>query len=107
MSNKPAPEKLTLADALMAPMPAFNVALEINRPDPDLPSKEPNYNSSTDDGLASRRSKHIMRTHAEIAAARTGDLPLGDGLSLREPMAGQGGNDQFPVRTNQYGKQRA
>lgn len=107
MSNKPAPEKLTLAEALSAPMPAFNVALEVNRADPDLPSMEPNYNSTTDDGMASRRSKHIMRTHAEITADRSGDLPLGDGLSLREPMAGQGENDQFPVRTNQFGKQRA
>jgi hypothetical protein len=107
MSKKPAPEKLTLAEALSAPMPAFNVALEINRPNPDIPSKEPNYNSTTDDGLASLRSKHTMRTRDEIEAARSGDLPLGDGLSLRQPMAGQGENNQFPVRTNQYGKQRA
>jgi hypothetical protein len=107
MASKSAPEKLTLADALMAPMPAFNVALEIDRPDPDIASKEPNYNATTDDGLASLRSKHIMRDHAEVAAACSGDLPLGDGLSLRQAMAGQAENNQFPVRTNQYGKQRA
>lgn len=107
MSKKAAPEKITLADVFSAPAPAFNVALEIDRADPDIPSKEPDYNASTDDGLASLRSKHVMRNHAEIAAARTGDLPLGDGLSLRQPMAGQAENNQFPVRTNQYGKQRA
>jgi hypothetical protein len=108
VSKKDAPERLTFAEALMpVSVSAFNVSLEINRPDPDIPSKEANYNSTTDNGLASRRSKHVMRSHAEIEAARSGDLPLGDGLSLRQPMAGQGENDQFPGSTNQYGKQRS
>lgn len=107
MSKKPAPEKLTLAEAFSAVMPAFNTATAINRADPDIASKEPNYNATTDDGLASRRSKHTVRDHAAVAASRRGDLPLGDGLALRQPLAGQGENDQFAFSTNPYGKQRA
>lgn len=107
MSKKPAPEKLTFAEAFARPMPAWNSALDINRADPDIDSKQPDYNSTTDDGLASRRSKHIVRSHAEVAAAMSGEPALGTGLSLRQPMAAQGENDQFPGSTNQYGKQRA
>lgn len=104
--KKSAPEKLTIADVFPSTMPALNSALDIDRPDPDIASREMPYNSSTDDGLASLRSKHMVRTHAEVAAAMTGDLPLGDGLCLREAMAGQAENNQFPFETNQYGKQR-
>lgn len=107
MSKKPAPEKLTFAEAFLRPMPAFNSALDINRADPDIASREPDYNSTTDDGLASRRSKHMVRSHAEVAAAMSGDMPIGAGMSLRQPMAAQAENDQFPGSTNQYGKQRA
>lgn len=107
MSNRTAPEKLTLAEAFIRAVPGFNSALDIDRADPDIASKEPDYNATTDDGLASLRSKHIMRDHAEILAASSGDLPLGVGLSLRQAMAGQGENNQFPARTNPYGKQRA
>lgn len=65
------------------------------------------YNYTTDQGLASRRSKQIVRTHAEVSAACSGPLPLGDGLSLRAPMAGQCENDQFIFSTDQFGKQRS
>lgn len=102
MPKKSAPEAVPLP---AFSMPQFNVAIKINEPDPDIASKQPVYNATPDDGLASLRSKHMVRTHAE--AAPSGDLPLGFGLSLRAAMPGQGENNQFPIRANQYGKQRA
>lgn len=106
MSKKAAPENVQLG-AIFAPIPGFNSATAINRIGEDSPPKEIEYNSTTDDGVASLRSRHVGRTHAEIAAARSGDLPLGTGLSLRQPMAGQAENNQFPFTTDNYGKQRA
>jgi hypothetical protein len=73
----------------------------------DMPDKEMPYNQVTDQGLASRRSKHILRSNDEVNASITGSLPAGDGLSLRAPMAGQGENDQFPWCTDRFGKQRS
>lgn len=105
--NTPAPKGVTLAQAL-APCadPTMNVATILNPCDyVDIP-RDPLYNSTTDDGLASLRSKHEVRTRAEIAAARSGDLPLGIGLSLKQPMAGQCENNQFPFRTDRFGKPR-
>ena len=105
MPNKAAPEGLTLGEVLQ-PIPALNVAMEIDRADPDFPSREIDYNQQTDNGLASLRSKTNIRSHEQIAASTSGDLPIGLGLSLRAPMAGQAENNQFPCRTNNYGKQR-
>jgi hypothetical protein len=102
-----APEKLTLADALPMQMPAFNSAIDINRIQPDIDSRQMPYTSTTDDGLASLRSKHRVRTFAEIEAAKICEPDLGFGLSLRQAMAGQAENNQFPFSTNQYGKQRS
>lgn len=107
MKKVAAPEKLTLGDAFPVQMPAFNSAIDIDRPDPDIASREMPYNSTTDDGLASLRSKHRVRTYEEIEAAKSGEPDLGFGLSLRQPMAGQAENNQFPLSTNQYGKQRS
>lgn len=105
--NTPAPKGVTPAQAF-APLrdPTMNVATVIDQCDyvDDVP--RPLYNSTTDDGLASRRSKHEVRTRAEIADAREGDLPLGIGLSLKQPMAGQCENDQFPYRSDRFGKPR-
>lgn len=107
MAKKPAPEKLTFDEAFVRPMPAFNSALDINRADPDFASRETPFNVTTDDGLASRRSKHVVRTHAQLAADTSGEPLIGYGLSMRQPMAATAENDQFPGSTNQYGKQRA
>lgn len=105
--NTPAPKGVSLDQALAMPAdPTFNVATILNPCDYDCPPRDPLYNSTTDDGLASLRSKHEVRTREEIAAARTGDLPLGIGLSLKQPMAGQCENNQFPFRTDRYGKPR-
>jgi hypothetical protein len=73
----------------------------------EFPAAEMPYSCTTDEGLASRRSKHVVRTHDEVKAACNGDLPIGQGLSLRAPMAGQCGNDQFPFQTDRFGKQRS
>ena len=106
-TNKPTPQAVPISDALYLPR-TLNVATEINRPSPDEALKDPRYNSTTDESRASRRAfLHPVRTHAEAAAARTGDLPLGDGLTLRMAMAGQCENDQFPFETDPFGKQRA
>jgi hypothetical protein len=101
-----APEAIPFSQVLV-PMPKFNSATVINRPDTDPASKTPTYNCTTDDGLASRRDLHDCRSQAEYAAAYSGDLPLGQGLSLRMAMAGQAENDQFPYSTDEYGKQRS
>lgn len=63
------------------------------------------YNCDTDHGLASTRSKHRVRSCDEVASCRSGDLPLSEGLALRQAMAGQGENDQFPYSTDKHGKQ--
>lgn len=86
-----------------------NVATVIAR---DTARQEPEaaempYNEVTDQGLASRRSKHMVRDHKEVEAAYTGELAIGYGLSCRAPMAGQCENDQFPWQTDKFGKQRS
>ena len=73
----------------------------------DTEAKEMPYNQVTDEGLASRRSKHKVRTHAEVKAATHGTPELGYGVSLRAPMAGQCENDQYPWQTDRFGKQRS
>lgn len=73
----------------------------------EIDFKEIPYNQVTDDGLASRRSKHMVRTHAEVKAATGPEPALGYGLSLRAPMAGQCENDQLPYRVDRYGKLRS
>jgi hypothetical protein len=73
----------------------------------EIPFKEIEYNQVTDDGLASRRSKHMVRTHAEVKAATGPEPALGFGLSLRAPLAGQCENDQWPYCVDRYGKQRS
>lgn len=73
----------------------------------EMPPAEMPYNQVTDQGLASRRSKHVIRTHAEVAAATHGEPAVCDGLSLRAPMAGQCENDQFTFSTDAFGKQRS
>lgn len=65
------------------------------------------YTRTPDQGLASRRSKHFVRTHAEVEAATTGEPSLAAGISLRMPMAGQCENDQFIYSTDAFGKQRS
>lgn len=62
------------------------------------------YTHRVDDDLASERAKHRARTHEELAADKVRDLPLGAGLSMRMPMAGQCENDQFPYSTGEDGK---
>jgi hypothetical protein len=73
----------------------------------EMPAKAGRYNQTTDQGLASRRSKHILRSNDEVEASISGDLPAGEGLSLRAPMAGQCENDQFMWCTDRFGKQRS
>lgn len=106
MKKDKAPESLPVS-ALLMPLPAFNSELNVNRADPDLPSREIQYNKATDDGLASTRSKHAVQP---APGDRDDDsfppLPMGVGLSLRMAMAGQAENDQFPISSNQFGKQR-
>lgn len=65
------------------------------------------YTAVTDQGLASRRSKSVIRSHADVRAATTGTPALGEGLSLRQAMAGQCENDQFPFSADRFGKQRS
>jgi hypothetical protein len=65
------------------------------------------YTAVTDQGLASRRSKSVIRSHADVQAATTGTPALGEGLSLRQAMAGQCENDQFPFSADRFGKQRS
>lgn len=91
---------------LIQPVDGFNDAVLRDAERQSIAPAEMPYNSTTDQGLASRRSKHVMRTHAEVEAAYSGDLPAADGLSLRAPMAGQCENDQFPFQTDRFGKQR-
>lgn len=106
-SKTPAPKGVTIVQAFEPCRdPNLNVATVIDRCIDVCAPMEPTYNSTTDDGLASLRSKHEVRTREEIAAARTGDLPLGLGLSLKQPMAGQCENNQFPFSTNRFGKPR-
>lgn len=106
MADKQAPEALPVS-ALFTPVRGFNSALDINQPGTDNPSREMPYNQTVDDGLASRRSKQVVRSYEELAAATGPALPLGYGLSLRSAMAGQCENDQFPISTDPFGKQRA
>jgi hypothetical protein len=88
-------------DRNIATVIANDTARQENEP------KEMPYNQVTDEGLASRRSKHKVRTHAEVEAATHEKLAPGYGLSLRAPMAGQCENDQYPWGTDRFGKQRS
>lgn len=63
------------------------------------------YTHTTDERLASTRSKQEVSTHEECAARKLRDPLPGEGVSFRQPMAGQCENDQFPYTTDQYGKQ--
>lgn len=92
---------------LIVPISGFNSAIDINCPSPDPEQRVMPYNQTADDGLASRRSKHEVRSYEELAAATSAPLAPGYGLSLRSAMAAQGENDQFPMRTDPYGKQRS
>lgn len=104
--NKDTPIVATFAQTLSTAAGINDAALrDVQRQ--EIPPAEMPYNSATDQGLASRRSKTVMRTHAEIAAARTGDPALDSGMSLRQAMAGQCENDQFIYCTDRYGKQRS
>lgn len=88
-------------------VPTLNVAVDIGYTNDDQPPHEAVFTHTTDDGLASRRDfTHRVRSHEELAAAKLGDLPAGFGLSLRQRMAGAAENNQFPWRTDIYGKQR-
>lgn len=100
------PEAVPIS-GLIVPIPGFNSAIDINRPSPDPEQRVMPYNQTADDGLASRRSKHEVRTYEELAAATSAPLAIGYGLSLRSPMAAQAENDQFPMSTDPYGKQRS
>lgn len=101
-----APLTATVADILQ-PVPGLNDVVLRDADRQDFPAAEIPYNYTPDQGLASRRSKQVVRSCAEVQAACSGDLPLADGLSLRSPMAGQAENDQFPFSTDRYGKQRS
>lgn len=90
----------------VAPLDEVNIAEARDAGRQEARKTEIQYNYVTDEGLASRRSKHVVRNHAEVAAATKGELPSGLGLSLRAPMAGQCENDQWPYCTDNYGKQR-
>ena len=107
MAKTSAPSGASLSD-ISIPMPRLNVAVEINMPDADPASAQVQYNAVTDQGLASRRSKHDVKplSRTQRDPLTVGDLPLGTGLSLRMAMAGQGENDQMPFRTDPYGKMR-
>ena len=71
-------------------MSGLNVAASFGTQTDEPAQREVTYNQITDECLASRRGfLHDVRTHAEVAAATSGDLPLGVGLSLRAPMAGR------------------
>lgn len=87
----------------------LNVATVIARDSArqEIEPKEMPYNRITDEGLASRRSKHMVRTHAEVKAATHDEPAIGYGLSLRAPLAGQCENDQYPWQTDRFGKQRS
>lgn len=103
---KATPVVATFADLMGAPDGINDAALrDIQRQ--DLPAAEMPYTAITDQGLASRRSKTVIRDHAAVQAATTGEPALADGLSMRQAMAGQGENDQFTFQTDRFGKQRS
>lgn len=86
---------------------ALNVAVEVNDCDHEEDPREAQFTHTTDDGLASRRDfMHRVRSHEELEAGHDRNLPAGFGLSMRQRMAGAAWNDQFPWRTDIYGKQR-
>lgn len=103
--SKQAPDPVPITDAF-SPIRGFNSAVEINTDRMQNPFRDMPYNQTPCEGLASRRSKQPVRTFAELAAATGPALPLGYGLSLRSAMTGQCENDQFPFRTDPFGKQR-
>lgn len=84
----------------------FSTALIGSEPLPD-PEAEAGYTTRTDHGLASDRSKHRVRSHEELASAKISEPKLGEGVSFRQAIAGQGVNDQFPYSTDKHGKQIA
>lgn len=100
------PEDIPVS-SLFYPIGGFNSAADINAPSPTPPQKVMPYNQTADDGLASRRSKHVVRTFEQLEAATSAAPTCGYGLSMRSPMAAQAENDQFPMSTDCYGKQRA
>lgn len=102
---KATPIEATLAQTL-GPVEGFNDATLRDVERQSFPAAEMPYTAITDQGLASRRSKTVIRDHAAVAAATTGVPALGEGLSLREAMAGQCENDQFPFQADRFGKQR-
>lgn len=103
--DKEAPASVPLA-GVFSPIPGFNRAMDINADRFEPAPRRMPYNQTPCDGLASRRSKQAVRTFEQVAAA-TGPAPEpGYGLSMRSAMAGQCENDQFPIRTDVFGKQR-
>lgn len=106
MANTKTPQLVPPSALLVGVAPGLNDAVLADVQRQETQPKEMPYNRVTDNGLASTRSKHVVRTHAEVAAATQGDLPLGDGLSLRMALPGQCENELFPFQTDAYGKQR-
>ncbi len=88
--------------ALGLPMLCGSSSGPVVLPDPE---KEAGYSVRTDHGLANERAKSKVRTHAELSQAKIGTPSIGEGVSSRQAMAGQGTNDQFPYSTDNYGKQ--
>lgn len=84
-----------------------NIACEIDHQHDYSDPREMDFNVTTDDGLASRRSKHEIRSYEQLEADTHGRLDAGFGVSIRMRMAGAGENNQFPYTTDEYGKQRS
>lgn len=105
MADTEAPAGVPLA-GIFSPIPDFNSAIDINRDRLHQAPREMPYSQTPCDGLASRRSKQPVRTFEELQAATSGTPAPGYGLSLRSAMTGQCENDQFPLTTDRYGKQR-
>ena len=93
--------------SIFTPVAGLNVAVEIDQQRQESVPAEMPYTYSVDNGLASRRSKHVGRTHAQIEAAVTGIPELGEGISMRCAVAGQCENDQFKFQTDRFGKMRS
>jgi hypothetical protein len=106
MSKTKATPILASMDAIFSTPDGFNDATLRDAQRQVFAPAEMPYTAITDQGLASRRSKTVVRDHAAVAAATTGVPSLAEGLSLREAMAGQCENDQFPFSADRFGKQR-
>lgn len=92
--------------ALFTPVAGFNDAVLVDAQRQEMPPAEMPYTYKSDDGLASRRSKHMVRTHAEVEACQIGTPDPSLGLSMRAALPAQCENDLFPFQTDRFGKQR-